>query len=192
MKLTCCLFVFLLGAVGDVPRPPIVFIGDSITQGWPLWFYEPGSINAGVGGQTSKAMLARFQTDVIDRGPRTVVILAGTNDILRAPAPCIDCIESMSELARRAGARVVIGLIPPNEDWSPPNVITHPVAGRSAINSFNTQLVHMAHAHGYAVVDYYRALTLRSGAQNTALFRDGTHPNQLGYIVMWLALHRVL
>jgi hypothetical protein len=61
----------------------VVFMGDSITDGWNLGQYFPDEpyINRGISGQTTPQMLLRFRADVIDLKPKAVVILAGTNDI---------------------------------------------------------------------------------------------------------------
>ena len=61
----------------------VVFMGDSITDGWKLNEYFPNQpyVNRGISGQTTPQMLLRFRPDVIDLKPKVVVILAGTNDI---------------------------------------------------------------------------------------------------------------
>ncbi len=61
----------------------VVFMGDSITDGWNPAQYFPDKpyINRGISGQTTPQMLLRFRADVIDLKPKAVVILAGTNDI---------------------------------------------------------------------------------------------------------------
>jgi len=58
----------------------VVFMGDSITDAWPVAEYFPGEpyVNRGIGGQTTPQMLIRFRPDVIDLQPKVVVILAGT------------------------------------------------------------------------------------------------------------------
>jgi lysophospholipase L1-like esterase len=68
------------------PRATVVFIGDSITYNWgqpwasPDFTQHPTWIDAGVVGDDSGQMVDRFQTDVVDKHPDVVVILAGTND----------------------------------------------------------------------------------------------------------------
>jgi hypothetical protein len=80
----------------DAQLPPpapgedrVVFMGDSITQGWRLDTSFPNKpyINRGISGQTSPQMVLRFRQDVIDLKPKVVVILAGTNDVPATPAP---------------------------------------------------------------------------------------------------------
>src|SRR5262245_18527485 len=50
----------------------VVFMGDSITDGWKLDQYFPGSpyVNRGISGQTTSQMLLRFRSDVIDLKPK--------------------------------------------------------------------------------------------------------------------------
>lgn len=63
----------------------IVFLGDSITQGWHDNFDDafPGlrTANRGISGDTTRGMLVRLQEDVIALNPAAVVLLAGTNDL---------------------------------------------------------------------------------------------------------------
>ncbi|HEY9156081.1 MAG TPA: GDSL-type esterase/lipase family protein, partial [Opitutaceae bacterium] len=61
----------------------IVFVGDSITQGWgDVGSYFPGikTANRGISGDTTRGVLIRMQ-DVFDLHPRGIVLLIGTNDL---------------------------------------------------------------------------------------------------------------
>ncbi len=106
----------------------VVFMGDSITQGWKLdeSFTGKPYINRGIGGQTTPQMVVRFRQDVIDLKPRVVVILAGINDIAGNTGPMTleqteGNIASMAELASANGIRVVLCSVLPAYDfpWSP-------------------------------------------------------------------------
>src|ERR1700733_1514325 len=72
----------------------VVFMGDSITYIWglssvsPAFQQHPSWIDAGVGGNTSGEMVARFQQDVIAKLPSVVAILAGTNDVYPGGTLC--------------------------------------------------------------------------------------------------------
>ncbi|HEV7136970.1 MAG TPA: GDSL-type esterase/lipase family protein, partial [Steroidobacteraceae bacterium] len=67
----------------------VVFIGDSITEGWRLENSFAGKpyVNRGISGQTSSQILLRFRQDALDLHPRVVVILAGTNDLAENTGP---------------------------------------------------------------------------------------------------------
>src|SRR5262245_62666468 len=66
----------------DKGESRVVFMGDSITDGWKLdeYFTRKPYINRGISGQTTPQMLIRFRPDVIALKPRAVLILAGTKD----------------------------------------------------------------------------------------------------------------
>jgi lysophospholipase L1-like esterase len=63
----------------------VVFMGNSITEGWinmdPDFFSGKPYVNRGISGQTTPQMLVRFRPDVINIKPAVIVILAGINDI---------------------------------------------------------------------------------------------------------------
>ena len=63
----------------------VVFLGDSITQGWGPTFrghFDGIKLaNRGIGGDTTRGMLIRLEQDVLALNPKAVVILMGTNDI---------------------------------------------------------------------------------------------------------------
>ena len=86
----------------------VVFLGNSITEFWPQYtnFFSLNKlyINKGISGQTTIQMLKRFQTDVINQNPYSLIILAGINDIAQNTGPItIEEISNntikMSELA---------------------------------------------------------------------------------------------
>lgn len=177
-------------AMLTAPKPGedrVVFMGDSITQGWKLDESFPGKpyINRGIGGQTTPQMVVRFRQDVIDLKPRVVVILAGINDIAGNTGPMTleqteGNIASMAELAKANGIRVVLCSVLPAFDfpWSPgllpaPKVI--------AVNAWMKQ--YAAENHD-VYVDYYSAMSDDRGGLPATLSADGVHPLPPGYAIM--------
>src|SRR2546423_10977107 len=69
----------------------LVFLGDSITQGWgdDLGGNFPGVkvANRGISGDTTRGVLIRLQEDVLALHPSGVVILIGTNDLEEGADP---------------------------------------------------------------------------------------------------------
>jgi lysophospholipase L1-like esterase len=103
-----------------------VFMGDSLTttRKYPEYFCSllGGSdiffvSNAGIGGNTTTQMLARFQTDVVALSPDVVFIMGGTNDVLNTvPTPIgefMSNMKSMIDIARANGIMPVVLLAAP-------------------------------------------------------------------------------
>lgn len=69
----------------------VVFLGDSITQGWGEDFsgFFPGLkiANRGISGDTTRGVLIRMKEDVLSLQPRAVVLLIGTNDLEEQAEP---------------------------------------------------------------------------------------------------------
>jgi lysophospholipase L1-like esterase len=62
----------------------VVFLGDSITQGWNSLAKDFPNLhvaNRGIGGDITSGVLYRLQTDVLSLNPSGIVLLIGTNDI---------------------------------------------------------------------------------------------------------------
>lgn len=102
----------------------VVFMGDSITEGWHLDVSFPGKpyVNRGISGQTSPQMLVRFRQDVIDLKPKVVVILAGTNDVAGNTGPMTqeqteNNLASMADLATANHIKVVLCSVTPAFDF---------------------------------------------------------------------------
>jgi lysophospholipase L1-like esterase len=168
----------------------VVFMGDSITQGWKIEGPEgsfPGKpyLNRGISGQTSPQMVLRFRQDVIALQPKVVVILAGTNDIAGNTGPMTpeqteDNLASMADLATANHIRVVLCSVLPAFDfpWRPgltpaPKVI-----------ALNAWMKAYAAEKGYVYVDYYSAMKDERGGLPATLSKDGVHPLPAGYAIM--------
>jgi lysophospholipase L1-like esterase len=70
----------------------IVFLGDSITEGWKTLEQDFADLgvkvaNRGIGGDTTPNLVYRLQEDVLALHPRALVILIGTNDLGEHTSP---------------------------------------------------------------------------------------------------------
>ncbi|MDX2031727.1 MAG: SGNH/GDSL hydrolase family protein [Blastocatellia bacterium] len=167
----------------------IVFLGDSITDGWKLAEYFPNKpyINRGISGQTTPQMLIRFRPDVIALKPKAVVILAGTNDIAGNTGPMsIEMIQnnyaSIADLARANGIKVVFASVLPIHDYgktkmserrSPENIL-----------ALNEWLKNYCKTNGCLYLDYFSKMIDEKGMLKAELANDGLHPNAEGYKLM--------
>jgi lysophospholipase L1-like esterase len=166
----------------------VVFLGDSITQAWAHEPFIAGNIHfvgRGIGGQTTQQMVLRFRADVIALKPQLVHIMAGTNDVAgnngpESDADIEDAIESMVELARANGVKVVLASVPPAADfeWRPG------LNPAPRIRRLNAWIRAYTSRIGIEYVDYWPALATESGAMKSSMSMDGVHPNSQGYKAM--------
>jgi len=168
--------------------PQVVFIGDSITEGWgridPA-FFDQTHANRGISGQTTPQMLLRFMQDVVALHPRAVHIMAGTNDIAgntgpNRPEDYRNTIRAMTTLAKANGIAVIIASIPPADHfgWMPQ------MTPAPRIAELNAWLKQFAASNGFVYADYYAALADANGGLPVAYSKDGVHPEAAGYAVM--------
>jgi len=173
----------------------VVFMGDSITDGWKLATYFPSKpyINRGISGQTTPQMLIRFRPDVIALKPQVVVILAGTNDLAGNTGPMsLEAIEanltSMFELARANNIRVVIASVLPVSDYAKnregKQIIQTTRRPPEKIKALNEWAKKYAAENGLTYLDYFSASVDEKGFLKEELSNDGLHPNDKGYVVM--------
>ena len=170
----------------------VVFMGNSITQGWshfnPRFFRDNPFVNRGIGGQTSPQMLVRFRADVINLNPKAVVIMAGTNDIagntgLISIQNTAENIFSMAEIAIANNITVYICSTLPAIDflWS------SGLEPASKIVKLNAILKSYCRENGLKYVDYYAAMVDANGGLKVPEYtaaNDLVHPNLEGYKVM--------
>ncbi|MEP7039654.1 MAG: SGNH/GDSL hydrolase family protein [Acidobacteriota bacterium] len=173
----------------------VVFMGDSITDGWNLAQYFPGKpyINRGISGQTTPQMLLRFRSDVINLKPKVVVILAGTNDIAGNTGPMTledvtRNLISMAELAKANNIRVVLSSVLPVNDRvkNKEGVLLVQTKNRpnEKITELNDWLKKYAAENGQIYLDYYSASVEKDGTLKDGISYDGLHPNADGYEIM--------
>jgi len=177
-------------------RVDIVFMGDSITEGWmdkrPA-FFRGGRVNRGIGGQTSSQMLLRMMSDVVDLKPRAVHIMAGTNDIAGNTGPMTpqmtqENLRAMVDIARRHSITVLIASIPPAAGfpWTPGLETRRPIA---AMNAWIKQFASQSRS---TFIDYWPVLDDGTGAMKAGLASDGVHPTAAGYAAMEQVIEPVL
>jgi len=172
-------------------RPRVVFLGDSITQGWPLNEYFPDRdfVNRGISGQTTSQMLGRMQSDVIDLKPAAVVIHGGTNDLARGVPLMIiqNNLRMMATLAEANHIQVILASLLPVHDYHKdqnPQYERTKLRPPERIVQLNRWLEDFCRQHRFLYVDYYSHMVDSHGYLREELSDDGLHPNPAGYRVM--------
>ncbi len=167
----------------------VVFMGNSITEGWlqdSLTLFDNSAyINRGISGQTTPQMLIRFRQDVIDLQPQVVVILAGINDIAGNTGPSTlemitDNIFSMAELAAANDSKVILCSVLPalHFPWRPG------LKPAAQVVQLNSRIRTYAKEKGHTYADYFSAMVDEQLGLQAALTYDGVHPIVSGYLVM--------
>lgn len=177
----------------------VVFMGNSITEGWvrtdAAFFEENGYVGRGISGQTSSQFLLRFREDVVKLEPEVVVINAGTNDVAENTGPYVEeytfgNIVSMAELARANGIKVVLTSVLPAASFGWNKAVTD---APQKIASLNGRIAAYAAEQGFPYVDYYHALLAADGhSLDKAYSKDGVHPTLEGYRVMEPLVRKVV
>lgn len=166
----------------------IYFLGDSITEFWPIlgknvWQKEFGKmrvLNCGVAGDTTQNILYRITHGEFDRiAPKVVVVLAGINNLgLKADL-------SPNELAR--GVRRIVAIVRAKSPTSkvlvlsifPSSEPADPI--RRRIVDTNKRLALLNDNASVFYLDLYQAFLDKDGVFSPAISPDSTHLNAQGY-----------
>ena len=174
----------------------LVFIGDSITEGWDdaTWnehFARYGALRLGIGGDTTANVLYRMEHGEFEHvTPDAVVLLIGTNDLGNegaTPDQCAAGIRAIVEALRTRwpDARVVLLAILPR-DQRPTD------AGRRSVEATNRLIADLGNDPLVRWVDLQAQLLERDGTLSPAIMADFLHPTPLGYERIANALDPIL
>lgn len=184
-------------AVFESPTPPpvdaftserILFLGDSITEGWNVRSLYPGAVNAGRRNDKSADVLARYLQGYAGQAFDVVVLQVGINDI----AAGVSDETLRGNIMALAGAfqpytrRVVLGAVLPVDP------VRYSQTIHQRIISMNVWLRDFAAQQGWLFADYYAALADAGGYAPGQYFQDGLHPSAAGYAQMAAVLADVL
>jgi lysophospholipase L1-like esterase len=171
----------------------VVFLGDSITQGWGEDFKNmlPGirAANRGISGDTTRGMLYRLADDVIKLEPQAVVMLMGTNDLEEKAEPEMvrDNVKLILEELKKHNAKmpiVVCKVFPSSASKARP---------AEKIKRINALLAELVSSNSQVtVVDTWELFADEKGDARAVEFPDLLHPNDAGYAKWAQALRPVL
>lgn len=171
------------------PRGAVVFMGNSITEGWvntsPDFFKNNNYIGRGISGQVSSQMLVRFRRDVIDLKPRAVVILSGTNDIAQNNGfitleNTLGNIISMVELAKANNIKVILCSVLPAFEFG----WRKELKPADDVVALNRMIKKYADANKIPYLDYHTAMKDERNGLPEKYAKDGIHPTPEGYDLM--------
>ena len=170
----------------------LVFLGDSITQGWGDKmggsFAGVKVANRGISGDTTRGVLIRLKEDVLSLNPKGVVILIGTNDLEEKATPEIIAgnLKLIIAALKKHNAKMPIILC---NTFPSSTTKNRPAAQIKKINQ-----LYFAAVKGdpqVTVLDTWRLFADAKGDAKKAEFPDLLHPNKGGY-AKWAAALRPL
>lgn len=171
----------------------VVFLGDSITQGWRD---KPGGdlgslkvANRGISGDTSRGVLIRLKQDVLALNPRGVVLLIGTNDLA----------ENATAEQIAGNVKLIIEELKKHNSQLP--VVLCQVMPSSAtkqrpadkIKEINQQLAAVVKSEPQVtLIETWTLFANAEGDAQAEEFPDLLHPNEKGYAKWSAALKPIL
>lgn len=177
----------------EYDRGAVVFLGDSITQGWGggLGAAFPGVkvANRGISGDTTRGVLIRLQEDVLAIDPAAVVLLIGTNDLEEGAAPetIAGNLKLMLAAMKRHDARMPIVLC---QVFPSSASMRRPAGGIRAINALYAAAV--KNDPQVVLLDTWTLFADPTGDAPVSEFPDLLHPNEEGYAKWAAALRPIL
>ena len=171
----------------------VVFLGDSITQGWGdnMGDSFPGLkvANRGISGDTTRGMLLRLDQDVLALKPKALVMLMGTNDLEEGAdaASIAQNIELMLKTIQKHNPALPVTLcrvFPASASKKRP---------ADQIQAINTAIANVAKNFSQVtLVDTWTLFADEKGDAKPAEFPDLLHPNQAGYSKWAAAIRPIL
>lgn len=180
--------------------PDLVFLGDSITEGWqlegrPAWdrhFSAWRAVNCGVDGDLTQFLLWRLEHGLLaGPSPRAFVVLIGTNNLgfdratgrqRHTAAETLAGVQRVVQVLREkapASRVLLLGILPRG-----------PAGGiqRGQIAAINTALRQLDDGQRVRMIDVSARFLDEHGEIPRALMPDLLHPNEEGYAVLAAAI----
>ena len=176
----------------EAQKNSIVFLGDSITQGWgddfKGFFGKMRVANRGISGDTSRGLLLRLPEDVLALDPKAVVIMIGANDLAeKAKAGTVfGNVKLIVEQLKKHSITMPI-ILCETFPCAPDNY--RPVAEIQKINSLYATT--WENDPQVTIAGTYKLFAGPDGASLPRFMPDRVHPNQEGYAVWSKAMHPI-
>ncbi len=173
---------------------PVVFAGDSITQGMPVAALYPGELvlNRGIGSDGTanfpdvlpphyRGLVNRYEDSILNARPRVLFILIGTNDVGMKSIDLQWWEENLESLLNRVAedvpdCRVVLHTLPPS---GPPYARVESLNARA--REYNERLKALAVRRELPVIDLWEMFVSPEGVLPPEFTRDGLHLKREAY-----------
>ena len=165
----------------------IVFLGDSLTQRYPLADFYPNMpiYNRGIDGDTTVGVLKRLDVSVFALQPSIVVLQIGTNDLQVAELSPEATIENIQIILAKIieglpNVKIVlVSLYPVNE--TPDKLIEKIVVGPRNNKDLMWMNAHLKTLDDVEFIDVYPSLCDATGNLEMRYTKEGLHLSLNGY-----------
>ena len=165
----------------------IVFVGDSLTQRYPLNEFYPGLhlYNRGIDGDTTEGVLKRLELSIFDLKPTLVILQIGTNDLQVAGLSKETTIANIQQIVKTIQTTqplihiILVSLYPVN--LSVDKLVNKFIVGprnNDDIKSINQAI---EKTQGVRFVDAYSHLLNEDKELNMQFSKEGLHLSLAGY-----------
>ena len=189
---------FLKDKAAQLEKGPIqvVFIGDSITDGWrgggrEVWQKNYGKYNAlnlGIGGDRTEHVLWRIEHGELDGlEPKAVVMMIGTNNIGSPAAEIIAGVKAdvAAVHGKLPNAKILLlGVFPRGQAATDPS--------RAKIKQVNEAISQLNGKEGVTYLDIGQKFLDADGTLPKSIMPDALHPNKKGYEIWAEAIQPAL
>jgi lysophospholipase L1-like esterase len=179
-----------LAATKEAGKAEVVFIGDSITQGWEgagkdVWkenYEKYAPLNLGFSGDRTEHVIWRLQTDkenLVKLKPKVAVIMIGTNNTGHEQRPADDT---------AAGIKAIVGEV--HADWPKAKILLLAIFPRGAApddklrkinDEINAKIAKFADGKTIYFQDLSSVFLAPDGTLPDTIMKDRLHPGGAGY-----------
>ena len=179
----------------NLSKGQIIFIGDSITDLYPLDDYyadlDLACYNRGIGGDVTQGVIDRLQVSIFDLEPSKIVLMIGTNDVDfgNDTETIISNYRKILNEIKETQPEVELyfmSIIPQNKDLEAASGLDV-TKNNKTITYINEEIKKLCAEYGHTYIDLYPALLDDEGYLRKDLSDDGLHLNANGYEI-WTSL----
>lgn len=173
----------------NLSKGQIIFIGDSITDLYPLDSYyadlDLACYNRGIGGDTTQGVINRLTVSLFDLQPSKIVLMIGTNDIdggipnekiIANYRTILDEIKNYQPTVEL----YFVSVIPQNKDLEKYTDFDID-QNNQIISAINEEIKKLCEEYGHTYIDIHSLLLDESGYLRKDCSDDGIHLNAGGF-----------
>lgn len=177
----------------NLSKGQIVFVGDSITDLYPLDDYYTdlnlATYNRGIGGDTTGGLLDRMQVSIFDLAPSKIVLMIGINDIVGGGKNNDYVLHNYNLILEQISKKLpdtkvlCMSLLPISltlQEYAPQIDIK---AKNNQVHKANDRIQNLAALYGYEYYDLNQLVSDEKGSLDMQYSVDGLHLNAAGFEV---------